>query len=269
MDGLASGGEEREPEDEGERPLDHGQEHAHQAEEHEKPARAEHRHPEPERHRGWLELSAPVARDPESLHFEGANSAASVHSDNGNMNRRHHPDGWLTIRTRSVQNFGVLETRSQQLSGRAREEERLLGFLRSRGLRVTSERLLLLREVFAQQGHIDAEQVLEAVRRRGHAISRATVYRNLELLVEAGLVYRVRLASGKAVYEHLHGGERHHHLICKRCGRVVEFSSPATAMLLEEIARAHGFLPGREQIQILSECRDCQKPQLPKATVDV
>jgi Fur family ferric uptake transcriptional regulator len=124
------------------------------------------------------------------------------------------------------------------------------------------ERSILLREVFRTHGHIDAEALLRNLRQKGYAISRATVYRNLELLVDAGLVQRVRLASGKTLYEHTHSGSFHHHLICRLCGRVVEFSSRAIALLMEEIARAHDFVTGAEQIQILTACRRCSEKQV-------
>lgn len=137
------------------------------------------------------------------------------------------------------------------------EEERLRRFLRSRGLRATVERSSLLREVFRTHGHIDAEALLRNMQQKGYAISRATVYRNLELLVDAGLVQRVRLATGKTLYEHTHSESAHHHLICRFCGRVVEFSSRAIALLIEEIARAHEFVTGGEQIQIVTACRRC------------
>jgi Fur family ferric uptake transcriptional regulator len=137
------------------------------------------------------------------------------------------------------------------------QEERLfVEHLRARGLRVTPERRALLREIFAQHRHIDAEEILAAVRASGHAISRATVYRNLELLVDCGLVSRVR-AGTRAVYEHLHPGFRHDHVACRDCGRLVEFVSPAISSLLGEICRAHDFAPEGNELQVIGRCRDC------------
>jgi len=140
---------------------------------------------------------------------------------------------------------------------RLREEDQFLRFLRSRGLRATAERRALCREIFAQHGHIDAEQVLDAVRGAGHKISRATVYRNLDLLVAAGLVHKVRLGGNRSVFEHVHPGQKHDHLACRRCGRMVEFVSPGIAAMLAEICRAHGFVARGNQLQILGECERC------------
>jgi len=140
---------------------------------------------------------------------------------------------------------------------RPREEEQFLRFLRGRGLRVTAARRALCAEIFAQHGHIDADQVHRAVRAAGHSISRATVYRNLDLLVEAGLVHKVRLGGQRAVFEHVHPGGDHDHMACRRCGRIVEFVSPAIAAMLGEICRAHGFSPADSRLQILGLCREC------------
>lgn len=138
------------------------------------------------------------------------------------------------------------------------EESQFLRFLRDRGLRVTAERRALLSEIFAQHGHIDADQIFRAMRAEGAKISRATVYRNLELLVECGLVHKHRLTSGRYLYEHVHAGQRHHHIACARCGRLVEFVSAAIPALAAEICRAHGFASETQQLQIVSVCRDCE-----------
>lgn len=139
----------------------------------------------------------------------------------------------------------------------AREREQFLTYLRENGHRVTPERLTLFDEVFSQHGHIDAEQLLESLQGRGVKISRATVYRNLDLLVEIGLVRRQRLAGRRYLYEHVHPGQHHDHLVCTECGRVVEFVSPGISALQSEICRAHGFVPTRHSLQILGICTSC------------
>lgn len=143
----------------------------------------------------------------------------------------------------------------------ARERERFLQFLRSRGHRVTRERLSLFEEIFAQHKHIDAEELLAAMKTRGLKISRATVYRNLDLLVECGMVRKQRLGQDRFLYEHVHGGQSHDHLVCTGCGRVVEFVSPGIAALQSEICRAHGFVPSRHTLQISGLCNECAGAQ--------
>lgn len=122
---------------------------------------------------------------------------------------------------------------------------------------MTSERKLLFEEIFALHGHVDAERLYRSMRRAGHKISRATVYRNLDLLVECGLVRRQRLGRRSYLYEHVHPGQAHDHLICRECNRVVEFISPGISALQREIARAHGFDPAEHTLQISGLCLEC------------
>jgi Fur family ferric uptake transcriptional regulator len=140
---------------------------------------------------------------------------------------------------------------------RQREVAEFTAFLRSRRLRLTAERVAVCREIFAQHGHIDAEAVWAALVRARAGVSRATVYRNLDLLVAAGLVRKQRLGHRHFLYEHVHAGETHDHLVCSRCGRVIEFTSPGIRALQTEICRAHGFVPARHGLQISGLCRTC------------
>jgi len=137
------------------------------------------------------------------------------------------------------------------------ERQQFIDYIRNRGMRVTPERLALLEEIYRQHGHIDAEQLLDGVREAGHGVSRATVYRTLELLVDCGLVQRQRLGRDRYLYEHVHAGQRHDHLACRSCRRVVEFVSPAIQAMLNEICRAHGFSREERQLQILGLCEAC------------
>ncbi len=137
------------------------------------------------------------------------------------------------------------------------ERKQFIDYIRERGMRVTPERLALLDEIYRLHGHIDAEELLEGVREAGLKASRATVYRTLELLVDCGLVQRQRLGRNRYLYEHVHAGQRHDHLACRSCGRVVEFVSPAIQAMLNEICRAHRFSRGDRQLQILGLCEAC------------
>lgn len=139
----------------------------------------------------------------------------------------------------------------------SRERDEFFAYLRKAGHRVTAERRALFDEVFSRHGHLDAEQVLAAMTKRGVKISRATVYRNLDLLVEAGLVRRYRLGRNRYLYEHVHLGQSHDHLVCRDCGRVVEFVSPGIVALQAEICKAHGFDPGDHHLTITSLCDEC------------
>jgi Fur family ferric uptake transcriptional regulator len=137
------------------------------------------------------------------------------------------------------------------------ERKRFEDYLRSRGLRMTRERLAVFDEIYSLHGHIDAEAVWRSLQGSGAKVSRATVYRNLELLVASGQVRKQRLGGRRHLFEHVHRGQRHDHLVCRECGRVVEFLSPAIEALQREICRAHHFSPSEHSLQIQGVCLGC------------
>jgi len=138
------------------------------------------------------------------------------------------------------------------------ELQEFLSRLRTDGHRVTRERLKLFHEIYEQHQHIDADELLASMKEKGLKISRATLYRNLDLLAKYGFVTKQRLVENRYVYEHVHTGQRHDHLVCGRCGRVAEFVSPAIEALEREICLAHGFHPDKHTLQIQGICQSCE-----------
>ncbi len=137
------------------------------------------------------------------------------------------------------------------------EKDLFLSFLRAGGKRVTAERLAVFDEIFSRHGHPDADGIYRSLLARAVPIGRATVYRNLELLVDCGLVRKYRLGRRRFLYEHIHPGQQHDHLVCRDCGQVTEFVSPGIRALQREICRAHGFVPDDHTLQISGLCDVC------------
>ena len=133
----------------------------------------------------------------------------------------------------------------------------LLEELRQRGYRLTPQREMIV-EAVAQAGqHVTAEQVFEQVQARVSAVNVATVYRTLDLLVELGLVSRADLGGGKITYAPpLHGP--HCHLVCRRCGRVIEASYDLVAPLEKQFREQYGFSAELHHLAIFGLCADCQ-----------
>lgn len=132
-------------------------------------------------------------------------------------------------------------------------------YVQRQGLRMTPARLALFDEIFSRHEHVDADRLLGDLRRKGRKISRASVYRSLELLADCGLVRKVRLDRQRYLYEHVHLGPTHDHLVCQECGRVVEFVSGAMRGLQRELCRAHDFDPEAASLQIVGRCLLCKK----------
>jgi len=133
-------------------------------------------------------------------------------------------------------------------------------YLKSRGLHITRARERIAEEVFQIPGHFEAADLWAKL--RGDQIAPATVYRTLELLVEAGLVRKLALGD-RASYEASLGRPHHEHLICSRCHRVVEFSDGPLEERLAEIVEEREFHHLSHQVVILGICPACQTESKP------
>ena len=131
-------------------------------------------------------------------------------------------------------------------------------YLRSRGLKFTPQRKLILKKVFTTHDHFEADDLIMAFKKEGRGLSRATVYRTLPLLVESGLIREVQLGENHAHYEHTLGHEHHDHLICVKCGHVVEFCDHSIEMLQNTVCEKHGFQPHSHNLEIKGYCSRCR-----------
>ena len=132
-------------------------------------------------------------------------------------------------------------------------------YLKRRGLKLTSERRDLFDEIFKKHQHFEADELLIRMKTRGRKISRATIYRTLELLSAAGVVGKVRVGEEGYRYERLHAGEHHDHLICIGCGRIIEFYEPKIESLQDTVCDRVGFRAVTHSHQIRGYCRECRK----------
>jgi Fur family ferric uptake transcriptional regulator len=148
-----------------------------------------------------------------------------------------------------------------------REVTRFQEFLQQQGLKLTSERTALVREIFSTHYHFEADELLFKMKETNVKISRATVYRTLELLVKSGLVRRVHLGEDHYHYEHVSGNSHHDHLICTTCGGVIEFHDEELERLQLAICAKKKFTPTFHNLQILGLCDPCrrkgQQPESP------
>lgn len=132
-------------------------------------------------------------------------------------------------------------------------------YLKRHGLKLTSERRDLFEEIFKRHEHFEADELLFRLKQRGRKISRATIYRGLELLRAAGVVGRVRVGDEGFRYERLHAGEHHDHMICIGCGKIIEFYEPRIEELQDFVCARVGFHPVTHSHHIRGFCRDCRK----------
>ncbi len=138
-----------------------------------------------------------------------------------------------------------------------RVEREFETFIRRKGLKLTSQRRRILKRVFATNRHFTAEEIHEAFRRGRDDVSRATVYRTLSLLVEGGFLDMLELGGDTKRYEHILGREHHDHLMCVRCGHVIEFQEERIEELQEQVAKEHGFHISSHSLRIFGNCKKC------------
>jgi len=148
-------------------------------------------------------------------------------------------------------------TVSAQAKVHSAEALRFETYLRSKKLKLTGERMDILAAIFLKDTHFDAEALHSELKHQGRDISRATVYRTLDLLVQCGLVRKSSLGSSHANYEAAREDEHHDHLICLNCNKVIEFYRPDLERLQEEICQEQGFKPLHHSLQIFGLCVDC------------
>lgn len=137
-------------------------------------------------------------------------------------------------------------------------QERFEEYLQSRGKRTTQQRRALVDFIFERHDHFNADELIDSYAKRHHGekISRPTVYRTLDQLVEAGLLRKMSL-GGRAVYEHDYGYPQHDHLYCQMCDKLIEFSSEELANLRDAVAREHDFRVTGHRLIISGVCHDC------------
>lgn len=129
--------------------------------------------------------------------------------------------------------------------------------LRPAGTKRSSKRDLIVNVFLKQEGHLSADDLVALTKREDERISRATVYRTLQWMEEAGIARKVDFGEGRFRFEHSYRHPRHFHLICKSCNRSFEFLSSDIEQLVEEVATARAFTSRQTVVQIYGTCQAC------------
>ena len=136
-----------------------------------------------------------------------------------------------------------------------RTTDDLAALLRARGQRVTSQRLVILRELRRRGGHLAAQHVHDAVRDELPGISTPTVYATLELLAELGLLRKLDVGQRMALYDARL--DPHEHVVCRGCGRLEDLELAIDSAAALRAARAAGFEPERADLVVVGVCARC------------
>jgi Fur family ferric uptake transcriptional regulator len=123
-------------------------------------------------------------------------------------------------------------------------------YLHQAKLKFTPERAMILDAVLRKEGLFEPEGLIDYLKSLGHRVSRATIYRTLSHLQDAGILKQVFFDNKQSYYEVIAGRQTHDYLICVATGRVIEFNSEKLKALRDEICRQHGYEPISHRFQI-------------------
>ena len=139
------------------------------------------------------------------------------------------------------------------------ELEVLRRHLSERGLKMTTQRDRILEVFLRASGHVTAEQLYEKMKQVDAGIGFTTVYRTLRVLCECGLAQERNFGHGPARYEHAFSRRHHDHLVCVKCGRIIEFENDAIEAIQRQVAETHRFSLLDHRHELYGHCESCRR----------
>lgn len=143
-------------------------------------------------------------------------------------------------------------------------EEKVKDLLREKGLKVTSQRLMVLNILSAHgDEHLTVEEIYDLAKEESPEIGLATIYRTVQVLLELHVIEKVTFDDGFARYE-LNGeetgsGHRHHHAICTQCGKVYSLETDLLDTLEKQVFESRGFEVTDHEVKLYGLCSACRR----------
>jgi len=139
--------------------------------------------------------------------------------------------------------------------------EEMIRRLRQAGYKITPPRLAVLQVILREGEHLNPQEILEQAQAIHPQTGRATVYRTLELLTSLGIVRPIYVGDNGPTYIRAEGG--HHHLVCSRCGHVIDFDQCIADSMEQELEERFGFQIQSHLLEFYGLCADCQERSKP------
>jgi Fur family ferric uptake transcriptional regulator len=139
------------------------------------------------------------------------------------------------------------------------KKETFQGYLHSKGLKFTRQREDIVNYFLKANDHFSAEELYRKIQKNDPQIGYATVYRTLKLLVEVGLAIENQFGDGITRFEPLHEGEHHDHLVCLKCGKIIEFENNKIEKLQLKVAKDNNFNLTKHKCVLYGYCSRCSK----------
>lgn len=142
------------------------------------------------------------------------------------------------------------------------EKQCLKNYIREKGMRYTKQRELILEKFLRKEGHLGAQEMFVELHKKYPNIGQSTVYRTVNLLKEASLAREVNISGKRRHFEHEYDHPHHDHLVCIKCGKMIEFCEPKIEELQNKIFKKYGFIPKDHKMEIYGYCNKCKNPKL-------
>ena len=139
-----------------------------------------------------------------------------------------------------------------------KQPKSIMGKLSKQGYRMTPQRVMILSVIEESNHHISAEEIYAQVTAKYPRVNISTVYRTLELLKRLGLIYEIDLGEGRTRY-HSESKGHHHHLVCQKCGAVIDISESVLFPLQAVLLQAFNFSADLRHIAIFGLCENCRQ----------